>query len=341
AHMDPRFINARVGFDARKMAPTYRLQLGVAGASSAIEIAQRMGLPAGICARARELAVGSGGALSKALASLEDERRTIGEELERARKAADGAEARMVEVELQRQELEREKNEAIVKHREELQAVMKSTQDELRAMAAALRESTSQRQLTEAQQALAAKVERADQEERERKAAALRAQEPDRAPDLQVGGWVHHVGLGREVEILEINEEQALVAAGPLKTRVRVSELVASRVQKPAARFPEKDKRRASLKNASAVAPSAAVKPLPKCDLRGKRTDDAIREVESFLDANLRSGEESAILLHGHGTGALKQGLRDYLSGSPYARSFRPGESHEGGDGVTVVMLRQ
>jgi DNA mismatch repair protein MutS2 len=61
--------------------------------------------------------------------------------------------------------------------------------------------------------------------------------------------------------------------------------------------------------------------------------------VEQFLDRASRAGEESAVILHGHGTGALKATVREYLAQSPYARSFRPGDGTEGGDGVTVVML--
>ena len=70
------------------------------------------------------------------------------------------------------------------------------------------------------------------------------------------------------------------------------------------------------------------------------RADDALAELETFLDQGLRKGEEAALIIHGHGTGALKQAIRDHLAASPYIRMFRPGESHEGGDGVTVVSLR-
>jgi DNA mismatch repair protein MutS2 len=79
---------------------------------------------------------------------------------------------------------------------------------------------------------------------------------------------------------------------------------------------------------------------LARCDVRGMRADEALREVEQFLDRALREGEASALIVHGHGTGALKGALREYLDASPYVGGYRPGESHEGGDGVTVVTLR-
>jgi DNA mismatch repair protein MutS2 len=69
--------------------------------------------------------------------------------------------------------------------------------------------------------------------------------------------------------------------------------------------------------------------------------DDLLREVERFLDRLYSEGEAECLILHGHGTGALKQALRDHLSASPYVGSFRRGEDHEGGDAVTVVRIRR
>jgi DNA mismatch repair protein MutS2 len=66
-----------------------------------------------------------------------------------------------------------------------------------------------------------------------------------------------------------------------------------------------------------------------------------VREVERFLDRLYAEGAPDAVILHGHGTGALKQALRDHLSASPYVGDFQPGDRHEGGDAATVVKLRR
>ena len=71
------------------------------------------------------------------------------------------------------------------------------------------------------------------------------------------------------------------------------------------------------------------------------RVDELLREVERFLDARYTEGEAQCTILHGHGTGALKQALREHLGASPYVGAFRRGEDHEGGDAVTVVTLRR
>src|SRR5262249_19370889 len=107
AHLDHRFMNARVGFDPERLAPTYKLQLGMAGTSSAIEIAARVGLRQAICDRARELAMGTAGPFSKALSQLEEERRRLSEELDRARSAAQQAERARTATEAERVELDR------------------------------------------------------------------------------------------------------------------------------------------------------------------------------------------------------------------------------------------
>jgi DNA mismatch repair protein MutS2 len=71
------------------------------------------------------------------------------------------------------------------------------------------------------------------------------------------------------------------------------------------------------------------------------RVEELLRSVERFLDSRYAEGDADCLILHGHGTGALKQALRDHLSSSPYVGAFRAGDRHEGGDAVTVVTLRR
>jgi DNA mismatch repair protein MutS2 len=75
------------------------------------------------------------------------------------------------------------------------------------------------------------------------------------------------------------------------------------------------------------------------CDLRGLRVDEAVSTATTFLDRSLRRGSRVAFLIHGHGTGALRDAVRKEVAASGYAAHMRPGESSEGGDGVTVVWL--
>jgi DNA mismatch repair protein MutS2 len=339
AHMDKRFLNARVGFDAKKMAPTYRLQLGASGASSAIEMAARMGLPQHICQRARDLSLNAGGPLAKALAAAEEERRRLSEELERAKAQAEAAEKLRKELEAQKQTFERERKEKMMRFNEDVAAASEHAAAEVRELLQALRAQSNEKAAQEARAALAQRAEEAQKRAKEARAELYQVVAPA-PPTLKVGAWVRHSGFDKDVEILELHGEEALVAAGVLKMRVPVSELSGSRTAKPQQKFPERNKQEVAMKKATAAAPSEVKATNFRCDVRGMRAEEALTEVEQFLDQGMRSGEEAALIIHGHGTGALKQAIRDYLANSPYIRMFRPGESHEGGDGVTVVALR-
>lgn len=339
AHVDTRFLNARVGFDAKRLAPTYRLQMGAAGASSAIEVAARVGLPAHICERARELSLNAGGALAKALASTEEVRRSLTEELEKARAEAAVAEKLRKELEEQKQAFERERKARLMRFNEEVAAASEHAAAEVRELLATLKAQANEKALAEARTQLLQRADEAQRRAKEAKAELFQVEAPP-PPEFKVGAWVRHSGWDKDVEILELVGDQALVAAGLMKMRVPLSELSGARAARPKAKFPDKQKQEAALKRAKEAAPAEVTAASARCDVRGMRADEAITELESFLDRGMRQGEEMALIIHGHGTGALRQAIRDYLASSPYIRMFRPGESHEGGDGVTVVALR-
>ncbi len=340
AHLDLRFVNARVGFDARRMAPTYRLQLGVSGTSSAIDIAARTELAEKICARARELAKNSGGPLAKAVAAAEQERRRLAEEADRAQADASAAHTTRESLDHERREFEARRIADEQRFREALEAELQFAQRQVRELLDRLKTQASQADLAAAERELAARVAGQDRALRAMREKRAEAEGPRGPADLRVGGRVHHRGLGQDVEILDLESDDAVVAAGALRTRAKLTQLGPARGAAPRSAFPKADKRPERLERAEAAAPRAAVTTGPTCDVRGLRAEDALRDVEHFLDRALRDGEDSAVVLHGHGTGALKTSIRSYLASSPYIQSFRPGEGHEGGDGVTVVRLR-
>jgi DNA mismatch repair protein MutS2 len=320
------------------MTPTYRLQMGAAGQSSAIDMAARMGLPTSICQRARDLSLNAGGPLAKALAAAEDERRKLYEELERARVAAAEAEKLRAQLEAQKQTFERERKEKMMRFNEDIAEASALAEKEVRELLSVLRAQQNEKAAAEARAQLAQRAEDASRRALAAKAELFQVAAPGPA-NLKVGAYVRHSGLDRDVEILELSDGVALVAAGALKMRVPVTELSGARTAKPATKFPDANKKEAQLKKAEKAAPAEVEATNFRCDVRGMRADDALAEVESFLDKGMRSGEEAALIIHGHGTGALKQAIRDFLSSSPYIRMYRPGENHEGGDGVTVVAL--
>jgi DNA mismatch repair protein MutS2 len=87
--------------------------------------------------------------------------------------------------------------------------------------------------------------------------------------------------------------------------------------------------------------PSAFLAGGNQIDLRGQRSEDALRDLRTSLDSLFQQDVREVTVVHGHGSGALKKAIREELESSPYAFSFRPGEMHEGGDGVTVITLKE
>jgi DNA mismatch repair protein MutS2 len=131
-----------------------------------------------------------------------------------------------------------------------------------------------------------------------------------------------------------------LVRVGSLKVRRPVADLLPLRG--PPAPAPGFGRSAAEkLSAAEAQRPADLGLPERKLDARGLRVEELLREVDRFLDGLLVQGAPDCVILHGHGTGALKHALREHLAASPHVGHFRPGERHEGGDAVTVIQIRR
>ncbi|MGA9521636.1 MAG: Smr/MutS family protein, partial [Myxococcaceae bacterium] len=144
--------------------------------------------------------------------------------------------------------------------------------------------------------------------------------------------------LNQRVEILQLQDGEALVAAVALKLRAQVRDLVPISAEKPKARFATGKGEAMKRAEKAAAAPVKAVS--ERVDVRGMRADEALAKIEQFMDRAFAAGQDGVNILHGHGTGALKQTIRVYLDRSAYVRMYRPGQDQEGGDAVTVVAFR-
>jgi DNA mismatch repair protein MutS2 len=330
---DPRFASASVGFDLQRLAPTYRLQMGEIGRSSAIEIAARVGIPADVCARARELLGGGVSALSAAVERLDAERAGLAEARAEADRLREELRGEREAAARERERLAQMEREVRAGARAELVADIEKRRQEVAQLVAQLQAAPAMARAVEVQRALA-------QAEVEEQRAEARDEPQAGAPsELREGATVRHARLGTEGTILEIIGDHALVQMGAMRSKVPLADLVPlTRKQRGAQptfrKTPAEKLRRAA--EARAAPPSSAQ---PTLDLRGMRVDEAIHALEEELDRRLREGAEEVHVLHGHGSGALKSAIREHLARSPYVRRARPGESHEGGDAITVAEL--
>jgi DNA mismatch repair protein MutS2 len=337
---DPRYANARVGFDTERLAPTYQLHLGSPGSSSALEVARRVGLPPAVVERARAAMAGQGGALAHALRALDEERGRLAAE----RKAAEEARRAAAQVEERARTREeaarRAEREAAARMGQALADEIEAARGEVARVLSELQAAPTVRKATEASRQLDTWKSTVSQAARSADAQARAG------PDAVVGGEVgpgtrvRIVSLGQEGEVLEVSGGDALVRAGALKVRRPVTDLLPlkGKARHQATFGRSRDDR---LEAAAEARPAAVQATERRLDARGLRVEELLREVERFLDRLYADGAPDAVILHGHGTGALKQALRDHLASSPYVGEFHPGDRHEGGDAATVVKLRR
>jgi len=330
---DPRFASASVGFDLQRLAPTYRLRIGEVGRSSAIDIAARVGIPADVCDRARELLGGGASALSTAVERLDAERAALAQARAEAERLREELRRERDSAARDRERLAQAEREVRAGARADLVADIEKRRQDVAQLVAQLQAAPAMARAVEVQRALA----QAEAEEQRSEAR----DEPDAAPpsELREGATVKHGRLGTEGKIIEISGDVALVQMGSMRSKVPLADLVPLTRKQRGAQPGFRKSAAEKLRRAEAIRAAPPSSALPTLDLRGFRIDEALRTLDEELDRRLREGVEEVHILHGHGSGALKSAIREHLARSPYVRRSRSGESHEGGDAVTVAEL--
>ena len=335
---DERFVNASVGFDIAAMAPTFQLVTGIPGSSSALAVARRFGMPSTVIERAERFLTREDRSFEAVVRKLHDERAAL--ELARAAAEQREREARAISTQLEAELAAAKSREKRMLSDEarELMDRLRRGREELRAAQARLRakkvEPEALREAERAIERVAAEVAIGGALEPPGKGADEGLREPVNRTDLRKGARVWVPRLRAEAEVVDLMAgDQVRVAAGPLKLTVSASELRTTLHAEPP------PPPRPSSRSAGSVDQA----PLPTrdntCDLRGLRVDDAIAMATSFLDRALSDGRSAVFLLHGHGTGALRDALRKELARSAYVARLSGVEADRGGEGVTVVWL--
>jgi DNA mismatch repair protein MutS2 len=341
---DARFRNAGVGFDPIKLRPTYRVTLDLPQSSSGLDIARSLGLPTAIVERARGLAGEGNEALESLMKALRNKQVDLDHEKRKAEEAYGRLVAARNELEGKKRELEQERRRLVDEARTELVEEVKEARAEVRTTIAKLQKAASsdavRAAMREASDA-ASKLGFLEQQEAAKLPArptpSLSPVPRDALDAVTVGDWVHVDKLEKDGEVVAIEGKEIVIAVGNMRTRVAQSGLSSARSKRPKkgalheAKQIKKALEEKSLKHEAT--PSADV------DLRGQTIDDALARMDAFLDVHYSGPSTRVRIIHGHGSGALKQAIRDHLKRSGYVRTFRPGEDGEGGDGATVVEL--
>ena len=356
AHDTPGVANGSMAFDRDTIAPTYRFRAGVPGSSYAFEIAQRVGLPAPVVADARER-VGEAGVRLDALVADVEKR---AEDAEARLAEADGrladAHARLADAERIRRDydarLERlradtdTRRAAALAEADEIldgaNAAVERAVREIREAQADPEATREAREALDAARAVVAKRTGAVRTRQTQRRAPAPAAVPAASGPVEPGDHVRvtDAAAGPVGEVLEVTAREAVVAFGQLVSRVKLGRLV--KVGGPAARTGRAvsaTASRAARRTDRRDAPMGALSARTRLDLRGARVDEALADVEQFVDAGLVAGVPSLEIVHGKGTGALRQAIHEALARRRDVAGFAVAPIDQGGDGVTVVRF--
>ncbi|MFU8771377.1 MAG: endonuclease MutS2 [Anaerolineales bacterium] len=337
AHGTPGVVNASVEFDLETLQPTFRLTIGLPGRSNALAIAQRLGMLDEIITDARseinpdELQTED--LLNEILRQRDLTRATL-VEAEKTRREADKLRAEL----MQRLEgIEDERLNVLEQGQAESTALLDALQNEV---AQARRELTRARQPLDVLKPLEDKIEELEDIVTMPVVRKQTGVDEGIFPEtLRLGDKVRVRSLNTEGVVTALGEDEAEVQVGNLRVRSRLSELEPKHSQDPATINEQKVPRPAVMPTTSAPRVEPHTSPGMELHLRGLRIDEAMEALENYLDAAYLAGLPFVRIVHGKGTGKLRQAVRAALSMHPQVRSYEPGSDKEGGEGVTVAKL--
>jgi len=334
AHTEERAENASVEFDSETLRPTYKLSIGTPGESNAFEIAGRLDLLPDVIEDARAFLRPEQRQLADLIRHLKEDQAAASE----ARREAEhlNADARQTQARVRSEEerLRQKERDVLAKAAREAQELVQAARREAEQLIRALREEQRKGGLQERRQAaLTARSGLTEVSDRiEEQIASILPQPAGESMDsVKSGDLVLIPRFNAEGYVLEGSNggSDVVVQMGALKVNLPLHELRRGAKQKKAGTFSIKT---SSLEQKAELS--------PELHLRGLRGDEALETVDKYLDSAYLAGLPNVNLIHGKGTGALRDALRQYLRQHPFVGSYRTGGYYEGGTGVTVVTFK-
>ncbi|MBN1366968.1 MAG: Smr/MutS family protein [Dehalococcoidales bacterium] len=326
AHTTPGLQNASLDFDPVTLAPTYHVSIGIPGGSNAMATASRLGLPAEIVEEAKSMLNRSSIELETLLTDLSAEKTTV----ESLKKDVEKEKAELVrhnqELENERQKLRSEEKQILQEVRDNVVQESAELHREIRQALAELRKSRSKDKAEEARRVLA------DVQEKLKSGKLAPQPLSESGEEVKIGAgdtvWLKDASMAATVLYVSEDGQQVELQVGRAKLKVSADNV--QKMEKSAGPLPEM----------VTITRSVAKKNVTvELDLRGKRAEEIESLVDVYLNDAAVSNMKSVRIIHGHGTGVVKQIVREMLATHPLAKSSRPGGRGEGGDGVTVVSL--
>lgn len=325
----PFATNASVEFNVETLNPTYRLLIGVPGRSNAFDISSRLGLREEVIQNARNLIDTESADLNDMISSLEEKRNQAEKEYEAAYQIARDAEKLQKDLQKEIIQYHNQKENLVEKANKEAAAIIEKAETEAEAVMHDLR----QMQLSGAQMIKEHELIDARTRLSQAKPKTISKQPvPEHVVQVQVfapGDNVRVLSLGQKGVLLDqTGKKEWNVQIGIIKMKIKEKDLEYIK--------PEKETTKRMITNVRGN--EAAVK--TELDLRGVRYEDALQQVDKYIDEALLAGYHQVSIIHGKGTGALRNGVTEFLKHHRLVKSIRFGAAAEGGNGVTIAELK-
>ncbi|MDE6384431.1 MAG: Smr/MutS family protein [Paramuribaculum sp.] len=340
-------VNGSMTYDRQRMAPTFGLAIGQAGSSFALDIARSMGLPAEVVQRARELAGEDYINLDKYLQAVARDKRYWESKRLSIRQKEKKLEETLQRYDAEADQLHARRNEIISEAKEDARKILEGSNAAIERTIHEIRRSQADRLATqEARKKLQAEKESLIGESRHddklidklTRRRPKKKQKPTVAPsapvEIKPDDHVRLDGEGTVGTVISVEGKSAVVMFGQLKTTVKLDRLKQTQASP--------DTKRSTPKVSTAASDGSRERQLAfsrQLDVRGMRVDEALQAVMYYIDDAVQFGATPVRILHGTGTGALRQSIRQYLSTLPVVKAYHDEHVQFGGAGITVIEL--
>ncbi|MCR6095583.1 endonuclease MutS2 [Salipaludibacillus agaradhaerens] len=323
--------NASVEFDVDTLRPTYRLLIGVPGRSNAFAISRRLGLSDQIIDEAKNHITADSNKMENMISSLEDSRKLAEKEMEEAERLRKEAEQIHHELAQEMEKLEEEKQKVLQSAENKAADSIKKAKEEADQIIEELREIQKNNPAVKDHELIDAKkrLEMAEPSLTAQKKKSVPVKHKPDVDKLMPGDEVKVISFDQKGHIVDkVNDKEYYVQLGMMKMKVRKEDLLY--INRPKA---VETKPLATVRGREAHVKT-------ELDLRGERYENAMLEVEKYLDDAVLAGYHQVSIIHGKGTGALRKGVQELLKNHRNVQETRLGTQGEGGSGVTVVLLK-
>jgi DNA mismatch repair protein MutS2 len=328
--------NASVEFDVETLSPTYKLLIGVPGKSNAFEISKRLGLGEYIIDKAKESISNEDIAFEDLLTTIEKDKQKAEQERESAIRLKLAIQQQKEEYDRKNEKLEEQREKMLREAREEARKILREAKEdadqiikELRTLSQEVEEKEKNRRIEEARKGLREKLGQMDEGLGLGMSLGVNTKPPKQ---LKPGDAVMILTLNQKGNVVTVPDASGdlIVQVGIMKVNVNIENL----------RLDKEEKEKGKKTGAGKIVKSKAENIKSSIDLRGQLLEEALLNTDKYLDDAYLAGIQVVTIIHGKGTGVLKDGIKQLLRGHKHVKSFREGVHGEGGAGVTVAELR-